>query len=306
MRFSRPFLPSLILTTTLAIAFGSSSITIAQQPPAEQDQYLRIYYLRHTEAQVLAELISEMLANRVDQRGRDDEKPAVQTAVDRRLNALLVRGPAAGHEMAEALIRALDVPKDRNDEAGDAVVQPSHERLLFYWLATGPDFTTDGPIPEQLQPVVTELQRLGLDNVQLVSRALAAFNGDRVSIETTVDVAERTYSLEFEGAFAGDGDSAPGDLSTRERLRWRSGLAPRSLTIRVTAAEQTGAPAGFKRGRERPKSCSLATQITTPRNHFVVLGVTGLGDLENAFVIQIQANDPAKGSDDSDTSGSEE
>jgi hypothetical protein len=292
----------LIVAASFACLLGTQHEALAQLGPtiprAERERVVRIFHLRHANADSLAGAIRTAFV-------QDDS--TLQLAVEERTNSLIVYGITEDLEAVKAVIAELDAPVQRAMEDRDgAGEQAIHERLLFYWLATGPDFKTDEPIPEQLQPVVKELQRLGLDDVQLVSRSLAAFNGDRVSIETTVDVAERTYSLEFEGAFDNDDESAPGDFSTHERLRWRSGLAPRSLTIRVTAAEQTGASAGFGRGRERSKSCSLATQITTPRNHFVVLGVTGLGDLENAFVIQIQANEPAKDGDDSDISRSQE
>jgi hypothetical protein len=59
-------------------------------------------------------------------------------------------------------------------------------------------------------------------------------------------------------------------------------------------------PAGnpqYPQNVQEHKACTLQTTITTPNDHFIVLGVTGLGDLENAFVIQIQNYGPSREDD---------
>jgi hypothetical protein len=185
-------------------------------------------------------------------------------AVDERTNALLVRATDSQHQIIQVVLETLDTPEVRSNPEPDESSARTQRRLMFYWLASGRDFETDKPVPSYLQSVVEELEELGIDNVQLVSRSLAALDGGNVSLHSTVDAGNyRSLDLVLDGRLM-SGDE--------ETIRL-------ALNVRATHAEDVS---------------HVESTIIAPYGHFVVLGTSGLGALENAFVIQIRSVEPAR------------
>jgi hypothetical protein len=222
--------------------------------------------VQNAKAWELAEVISKVYT-----------QEGLRLAVDERTNSILAQGTEKTLHRVGALVEALDTEVKRSAMLGEGGESGPHRRLIFYWLASGPDLQTENAMPQQIQPVVEELSRLGIENMQLVSRSIAALDGQRVSIESTVDVADKTYQISFRGELP-------------ESDRERPPAAGQSLEVFVNAAQLPPNP-----GTPVRSPSSLQTTITAPPDHFVVLGTTGLGELENAFVIQIQSVELARG-----------
>jgi hypothetical protein len=258
---------SLIVSTTHERAIEIDALvkhldSLERHRDAEQqnrDRRLQIYYLKHAQAQEAANVLDQVV--------RD---AGLNIAVDRRTNALILQAPEDQHEVIVQILEVLDSPKAEG-EPGHAEAAAGQQRrlmLYFYWLASGKDFETDKPVPSQLLPVVEELEGLGFHNVQLVSRSVAALDGD-VSMHSTVNAGNYTsLDLVVEGRSVSKGEDS---------LRL-------DFNVRATHADDVS---------------HVETRITAPYNHFVVLGAAGLGRLENAFVIQIQSVEPAGTESDS-------
>lgn len=220
---------------------------------AEDDASLRfqLFYLKHVEADVAARLLSSLL------RGAE-----ARIVADKRLNGLYIQAKEPDQHTIASLLERIDIESAPDPPLAGASAD-SQRRLMFYWLASGRDFETDKPVPRHLQPVIEGLEEMGIQNVQLVSRSVAALDGRDVTLNSTVRASNRTFNLELEGRLTSEGDETP-------RL---------NLNVRANQADDVS---------------HVETTITAPYNHFVVLGTTGLGDLENAFVIQIQSVEPAR------------
>jgi hypothetical protein len=213
----------------------------------DSDQILQVINLKYAAAHNAAEVLNSMIP--------------LQVAVDHRTNSLIIRASEEQHLSAAKLLEVLDVPeKGPEQEQTQEAAGSQQRRLVLYWLASGPEFKTDRPIPRQLQPVIGELNQLGIENLQLVSRNLAAMDGNQVGFVNSVQAGDVAYELVVDGQL-----NAGGAFKETPRL---------SVTVRVNGSES---------------NCHMQTTVTTPYDHFVVLGLTGLGELENAFVIQIQS-----------------
>jgi hypothetical protein len=253
---------SLIVSTTVDKAKEIEALLQQLDSPelpreAEQlgrDIPLQVYHLKYAQAQEAADVVSHVMM----------DAGLLQIAVDARTNTLLIRAPEAQLRVIAQILEVLDTPERRGSPEPAEASTGQQRRLVLYWLASGPDFETNKLVPSHLEPVVEELEGMGIQNVQLVSRSVAALDGGSVSLRSTVSAGNyRSLDLVVEGLLTSKREDTP-------RL---------DLNVRATHADDVS---------------HVETTITAPYDHFVVLGTSGLGALENAFVIQIQSVAPAR------------
>jgi len=208
---------------------------------------LRIYALKYAEPHE-AELLLDSLLSR--------ENEDLRVAVDERTNSVLVAAPPEQHTTAEALLKALDVPAaaDHSQAAPETTL-----RVRVIWLADG--FSSDdAPAAKNLDEVVTELTKLGLEDIRQVGQVMVhtAPNG------------------RFQVGGCPKTDPFSADWRITGKLDQQQGTPTLEIEI---SANVLPVDAGL--------SVQLQTDISAPLGHYVVLGVTPVGEYTSAFVVQV-------------------
>jgi type II/III secretion system protein len=308
--------PSSMLFSLCLLFAGSVA---AQQrpgrPPAAAESEaprveVRMISLKYTQAHAFSEVLQNVIGG----------EPGTRIAVDTRTNSVIVSAPPNTLKTAETLAQALDsmevpevdqphsriftVPKERHNAVmfllnqqniegilsarGDdgtiivtgkkaalekmasiigqaetaLTVPPMRVRVL--WLVSG---TAEGvdklpAPPKDLDSVVQELSRLGIEKPRMAAQTLV--NG---SLGQDLE-ANGSLTLPFANRFFIYG-----------QLNGAPPAAP-SLQIRIEVLSPPEAGGG---------GAKLATQLTTPLGHYVVLGVTPTESLTSVFVVQVTA-----------------
>ena len=153
--------------------------------------------------------------------------------------------------MLDEVVAALD----RRPEGEPAA---SEQRLRLIWLVSGVEGERR-PIPRDLDDVVAELARLGIEDLSTAAQTII-----RIS-DLELFESKFTTNLPTPWTMSLEGQIATGDRGAR---RVRIGLS--------------GGPIdGSGPGTE------IQTTITTAAGHFVVLGATPIKDMDSVFVLQL-------------------
>ena len=232
----------------------AAGVAVGQQPAPPAPQTIKVIQLTNCTAHSLATTLGELLGN-------------VKIAVDSRLNAVILSGLEKDLEVAEAIAMRLD-----SQNTVRIALQPENslERTVrVLWLVAGPSEMTErlAAPPKDLEVVIQELAKLGIEKPRLAAQTLVnTSSGGKLEIDSALE-------LEFANR-----------LSISGKLQDLGGNP--SLQVQI-GAQKDGA-------RSSTKLCNLATQITTPLGHFVVLGVTPTHSLTSIFVVQVSASVPTK------------
>jgi hypothetical protein len=189
--------------------------------------------------------------------------------VERKL--LVVRADQPILQAIDTVLHKIDVPAPRVDQ--------TEVRLRIVWLVVGQGADQHPEPPEDLLPALVELDKIGFKNphmaAQTVVRALVstqfqALGQVRLDEDYTLKIEGKATKLRFDGPSEKSQDlfklALSLDASLQARNPARGGQVP----------DQPPVPLYL-----------LQTQITTPPNHLVVLGMTPTKALTSAFIVQV-------------------
>lgn len=242
------------------IAFLQALQDADEETESSDEQPVRTFQLQHVNTHNTMSQFVNMLTSVLG-------PTQVTVAMDVRSSSLIVRGDSQHLDLAASIIEALDVPVDRSQ----ASTQYEQITLRICWLVSGIDEL--GPVPEDLQIVLEELARSGVTGLKLAAQTMI----------------RSTTGTDFSTGF-----------QTILHDRWQVIVSGQSrisndqydVHLTIEGEGPSGAvehrPAQPERTRVlRPESVGINTRITTSADHFVVLGLTPIGDMNSVFVVQV-------------------
>lgn len=234
-------------------------VEVSGESPQQSNQNeIRVFPLEHAAAdQRLLSTLSMLF------RSSDSDKRLLQLALDSRQNTIIASGREANLNALESLLKMMD-------QSASSGAQPSGElsvRLL--WLVGG-DSGATRDVPGDLKAVTDELARYGVSGLKLGAQSVV-----RVS-------AEGEFSNSFNALLT---DDWVFEIVGRVQSQPDGGVR---LEIEASAEAQMipieGQPGSF---RITNQGTRLDTTITTTNGHFVVLSMNPIGNMDSAFVIQV-------------------
>jgi hypothetical protein len=186
-------------------------------------------------------------------------------AVDERTNSVIIHGSQENAIVAEAIALRLDA------EASPKASRQMLVRVLWLVGGSGEALTRLDSPPKDLDTVVQELAKLGIINLRLAAQTIIN--------ASTVQPLDVHGSLVLPIPWANR-------LSVTGTLSDAAGGMP-SLQVAIGVHHESPE-------RGSVQLCNIATQITTPPGHFVVLGVTPTESLTSVFVVQVTPTETNK------------
>jgi hypothetical protein len=197
----------------------------------------RIIPLRHIPAQQMAQILAAA--------GASDE---IRVAVEPLSNSLLVSG-----RRPESLT-TLEAIVSRFDQARAQL------QLRVVWLVSGMEKTQ--PVPQDLGPVVGELEKIGLKDLGLACQmSVRSVSDEQLQIQSPVSLDQTPMLLSLDGMARLEGSNVQLMLKVQVKSTFPPD-APNTLSV-------------------------IQTTIRTPLEHYVVLGVTPGGTYPSAFIVQV-------------------
>lgn len=197
--------------------------------------------------------------------GRD-----VKISLDPDRNTVVIEAPGETLERVKALVQELDRRPEQSSKTQTAALGSYRVRIV--WLVTGAADDAGGTaVPADLQPVVDELNKLGVKNLKIAAQMLTRVRmNQQFSVHATPTLNQRVQ-LESAGTLLAHGNDRP------------------ELRIEVEARSESPAMNPQGPAVQRPETlAALRTTIDAPVGHFVVLGVTPIGAMTSVFVVQLQ------------------
>ncbi len=190
--------------------------------------------------------------------------PATRISFDKTRNIIIASGPPNSLQVIEAVLLRLDSEKPLSPAPAQDV------QVRVVWLVSGDEAGQGGDPPKDLDNVVTELKRFGIDNLRLAAQVLvSAVEGEKFQASGLTEFfATGPSQLEIAGLLA-----APSQ---------RGGALQLQLSVR--ANQVNGSP-----------QCELETSIKAPLGQSVVLGATPVHSQQSAFVVQLVGRNSAGG-----------
>ncbi|HEV3079429.1 MAG TPA: secretin N-terminal domain-containing protein [Gemmataceae bacterium] len=176
-------------------------------------------------------------------------------ALDPRRHAVVVQGDEQAIKTARELIARLDQPQEKP--------RSQEMQVRVVWLASGLSRKDTPPPPRDLQEVVSELTKIGVGDLRLVSQSLVNATEGNGFTMNGLAMLDESCSLSINGSVLSRASEMP------------------VLDITIIARQ----PA------ERAKTmlCQLDTRIAAPLGHSVVLGVTPTEKSTSVFIVQLLA-----------------
>lgn len=195
----------------------------------------------------------------------------VKMSLDPDRNTLVVESDGATLDRIRELIGKLD-KKQNTNEASQAGEAAGSYRVRIVWLVTGAAADEgERPVPADLQPVVEELDKLGVKNLQVAAQMLTRVRMNQQFIVHATPTLSQPVQLESVGTLIAHGNTRP------------------ELRIEIDARRETEPTQGQNQAARRTEMlAALKTTIDAPVGHFVVLGVTPIGPMTSVFVVQLQ------------------
>lgn len=260
-------------TNTLVVSGTAQQIELVEKtvaaldgklnPDREQsERQIRVFELKQP---ALAQSMAAALTTIVGERAR--------FAVDPARNAIIATGDARTLLEVEAVLVRLDEPPPKPR------LQTSQIRVV--WLAAGPSQRVPPPPdgvpqvapprpPADLKPVVDELTKIGVRELQLVSQSVinvtAGQQFDALGIAVlSVAGIDMPVSLQITGVLSSEANE---------------------LRMTITAVEAPPRTSALAKAPPR-QLCQLQTTINAPPGHMVVLGITPTETMSSVFVVQV-------------------
>jgi Bacterial type II/III secretion system short domain len=175
-------------------------------------------------------------------------------ALDPRRHAVVVQGDEQAIKAARELIARLDQPQEKP--------RSQEMQIRVVWLASGLERKDMQPPPRDLQEVVAELAKIGVDDLRLVSQSLVNATEGNGFTMNGLAMLDKPCSLSINGSVLSRASEAP------------------VTDITIIARQQDSA---------KTVLCQLDTRIAAPLGHSVVLGVTPTEKSTSVFIVQLLA-----------------
>lgn len=214
-----------------------------------QTVQLRVFRLEYVDPSLAVSVLSSLL-----------DSQNLRIAVDDRNSSIVLAGPPDVQEVAEELIRHLDVRAKEKTARPDSA--PMHQ-VRVVWLANGLSDAEAAQPSKDLELVVAELSLLGVKELRQVGQIIV---NAAVGESFEANGSPRLGKHPTQWNITGDLDRGQG--------------TPR-LSIQLQAAMPIGQ-------QQKPYEVKLDTVISAEERHFVVLGVTPIEDKDWVFVVQIR------------------
>ena len=258
----------LLVYAPLALHVEIEALLAKLDAPMEpgEGQQVKVFHLMYSDAEIVAETVSGLM-----------QAEDVTISIDPRTNSLIAKGPERTLEVMENLLLRLDEQEER--EMGPQPSTTYHVRVV--WLASGlPEGTGTEPA-EDLGGVLAELAKVSVTGVRQVGQVMVYTLSDG----------------EFQISASPMLDEGPTQMQIDGKLDQRQGT-PR-LDIRLTGTQITYVPrrpdpllASDRPKIEHKSLIDLDTEIAAPLGHYVVLGVTPVGNATSVFVVRVTESDP--------------
>jgi hypothetical protein len=192
-------------------------------------------------------------------------------AIDRLRNSVIVNAPASAVARVEQILEKMQrLPMAAPD------MKDQQCRVRIVWLVgnqTGTAVTRPGgnelpAPPEDLKPVLNELNALGIRNVGLIAHLMVATAGGKYELSAMPSLPVRGEEISCSLVVSGQVLPAAGNS--------------RQVEFQLSIVEETPRP-----GVSRPVLASMKTSVKTPLGHSVVLGSAPIADLNSVFVLQL-------------------
>jgi hypothetical protein len=234
------------------------------RPPADRPAaQVSVYTLRHIAADRFLEDTLRLIL----------QPPNGTFAIDPRLNQVIICADKRTQEVAQALLVRLD------DEAAQKVQSVAEVQLRIVWLASGLTRKDAPKPPPDLQDVVDELAKIGVEDLRLVSQSVIKA------------MTEQQFTLAGSALL-----DSPCELSIKGTVSSRTGGDPAvQISIDATKEAKVGSVQTEDARRNVTKVlpvCRVGTTIVAPPGHSVVLGVTPTESLTSVFIVQVMPKAP--------------
>ena len=193
-----------------------------------------------------------------------------RVSVDNRTNSLIVSSDREQDlNIVEALITRLDQAHAEHDRSRFGPSTTFYVRVV--WLASGPDGGDAERPAEDLEQVLAELAKLGIDDVRQVAQTIV-----NVGMDGQFAVSCQPVYGERPAQWTIDGELEEADGAFRLRIRLSTSHGPHIVESAVGAIPQP-----------EEDLVDLETDLVAPEGHYIVLGITPTGKTQSIFVVQI-------------------
>lgn len=218
----------------------------------EGDEEIQVFSLKH--AAVNNSLILSLAEVLHDTRRRGVSRMLL--SMDQSTNQLIARGTVANLTQLGALLERLDRPAQEARAATDINV-----RLI--WLTT----SATREVPADMKDVTDALADMGITGLSMAAQTIIRTTNRSEFVTEFTTGGDEPWFVRFEGT-----------AETSDAENWTMTV---SLRARRARSDGPGVPG----------SVEFETRLSTQAGHFVVLGVSPIGDTDSVFVLQvIEAN----------------
>ena len=227
--------------------------------PRQNATLLKIFPLAYSNAEDIVNVLGALT---------DIKKTRV--SVDNRTNSLIVSSDREQElKIVEALITRLDQAHAEHDRSRFGPSTTFYVRVV--WLASGPDGGDAERPAEDLEQVLAELAKLGIDDVRQVAQTIV-----NVGMDGQFAVSCQPVYGERPAQWTIDGELEEADGAFRLRIRLSTSHGPHIVESAVGAIPQP-----------EEDLVDLETDLVAPEGHYIVLGITPTGKTQSIFVVQI-------------------
>jgi len=181
-------------------------------------------------------------------------------------HAIIITARPKGLILAESVLHQIDQPR------GDSESAAVRLRVRFLWLVSGLPPDKSASPPDDLLPLVTDLQRIGVTGLRLATQnVLEATPGRRFTVKSSPVLANRC-DLEIEGRLLDETGSQPCLELEARAVEYAPYLEPEKNGYKVF---------------EKRELCTLETTIVTPLGKAIIAGVTPVDRMTSVFIVQV-------------------
>jgi hypothetical protein len=247
-------------------------------PEPGGDQQVKVFELVQIDAATVAEAVSRLF-----------DAEDVTISVDPTANRVLAKGPEATLEVLEALLLRLDESKapERDPRASTTY----HVRVV--WLASGlPEGIGTEPA-DDLGDVLAELAKVGVTGVRQVGQAMVYTLPDgQFEITASPMLEKGPTQMQIDGKLDQRQATPHLDIRLSARQVTYVPVSPDPRLVRSHPQAKPDSQTGLK--IEHKGLIDLETEIAAPLGHYVVLGVTPVGNATSVFVVRVTESDPVR------------
>ncbi len=230
--------------------------------PSPPQRQLKVFTLMYADPESVTKLLAKLV-----------ESKEARLAADLRTRSIVLQAPPETARIVEALVLKLDT-----EVPGPAARPGAAYQVRIVWLASGLNPKAEAlPAAKELDPVVKELKRLGIEEVRQVGQ---------MQVNTAPD---GQFQIGCSPLF----DGAPVEFRADGKLDVKSGVAQMALRISAVphaaaSAGPTPPGAGGSGVAATPQLISIETMLSPrPDGSFVVLGIAPIGKVTSVFVVQV-------------------